>query len=77
MVTFENYKPGLSHCERIISGDYIMNALKHSKVRLPFFYTPCIAVRYTKILPRLYIYVSLYTVSAQKILEVGYFDKRF
>ena len=41
--TFENYKPGLSDCERMISGHYIINALKHSKVRLPFFYTPCIA----------------------------------
>ena len=37
MVTFESYKPGLSDCERRISVDYIMNALEHSKVRLPFF----------------------------------------
>ena len=27
----------------MISVDYIMNALEHSKVRLPFFYTPCIS----------------------------------
>ena len=26
----------------MISVDYIMNALEHSKVRLPFFDTPCI-----------------------------------
>ena len=25
----------------MISVDCIMNALKHCKVRLPFFYTPC------------------------------------
>ena len=37
MVTFESYKPGLS--ERMISVDY-MNALKHSKVRVPFFIHP-------------------------------------
>ena len=37
MVTFERYKPGLSDCERMISVDHIMNALEHSKVRLPFF----------------------------------------
>ena len=45
MVTFESYKPGLSDCERIISVDYIMNALKHSKVRLPFL-IHCIAKIY-------------------------------
>ena len=33
---------GLSDCERMISVDYIMNALEHSKVRLAFFDTPCI-----------------------------------
>ena len=26
----------------MISVDYIMNTLEHSKVGLPFFYTPCI-----------------------------------
>ena len=46
MVTFESYKLGPSDCERMISVDYIMNALQHSKVRLPFFYTPCIAKIY-------------------------------
>ena len=36
VVTVESYKPGLSHCERMISVYYIMKALKHSKVQLPF-----------------------------------------
>ena len=45
MVTFESYKLGLSDCERMFTVHYIMNALKHSKVRLPF-YTPCIAKIY-------------------------------
>ena len=95
MVTFESYKPGLSRCKRMISVDYIMNALKHPKVRLPFIYTPCIGKIYLfsfletprkfiiaelsvrklasssvliqLLLPRLYIYVSLHTVSAQQI----------
>ena len=40
MVTFECYKPGLSDCERMISVDYIINALEHFKVRLPFFIHP-------------------------------------
>ena len=31
-------KPVLSYCKRMIFVDYIMNALKHSKVRLPFLY---------------------------------------
>ena len=30
-------KPGISDCKRIISIDYTMNALEHTKVRLPFF----------------------------------------
>ena len=30
-----------SECKRMISVDYIMNALEHSKVRLPFFDTHC------------------------------------
>ena len=42
MVTIENYNPGLSDRERMISVGYIMNALEHSKVPLPFFDTPCI-----------------------------------
>ena len=29
----------------MISVDYRMNALEHFKVRLPFFYTPCIKRR--------------------------------
>ena len=41
MVTFESQKPCLSDCERMISVDYIMNTLEHSKVGLPFFCTPC------------------------------------
>ena len=32
IVTFESYKPDLSDCERMISVDYIINALEHSKV---------------------------------------------
>ena len=40
MVTFESYKPDLSDCERMISLDHIMKALKHPKVRLPFFIHP-------------------------------------
>ena len=36
-----------SFCERMISVDYIMNVLKHSKVRLPFFIHPvCLSIRH-------------------------------
>ena len=41
IVTIESLKPGISDCETIISVDYIMNALEHTKFRLLFFYTPC------------------------------------
>ena len=41
--------PGIA-CERMIFVDYIMNALEHCKVRLPFFYTPCIIVLFMFVL---------------------------
>ena len=43
-------KPGLSNCKKMSSVDYIMNALEHSKVRLPFFDTLCICMFGTNIL---------------------------
>ena len=46
MMTFESFVPCLSDCETMISVDYIMNALKHCKVRLPFFIHPAYR-RYT------------------------------
>ena len=45
MATIECQKPGIYDCERIISVDYIMNAPEPSKVRLPFFETPCIDIQ--------------------------------
>ena len=41
---------GISKCERIISVDYTMNALEHTKVRLPFFL----------IIIYIYIYIYMY-----------------
>ena len=40
-------KPDLSDCERMISVDYIMNALEHSKVWLPFFWYTLYKVKFS------------------------------
>ena len=46
MATFKSCKASLSDGVRICFVDQILSALEELKVRLPFFYTPCISTNF-------------------------------